>query len=105
MKSKNAIKYLYGVNPVSYTHLDVYKRQVNNPGYTYGIKGYAIHFNGTNQYVKLDDLETSRSFTVSFWVNPEDNGDWHAMLGKHESTGKNPVSYTHLFRCLDYTTS
>ena len=63
--------------------------EVNSPGYTYGVNGYAIHFNGTNQYVKLNDLETSRSFTVSFWVNPENNGDWRAMLGKHESTGKN----------------
>ena len=80
-----------GVEPVSYTHLDVYKRQV--------LFSHTYHYIGMEPVRGLYEFESDDpdpgEFTY-FFLAPDTSAETYHIEFRYGSDAEAPVSYTHL---------
>ena len=54
-------------------------------------RAFALHFDGSETYADLAHVVMPNSFTVEFWVKPDDVRDGMCMVCKHTGSGSNIV--------------
>ena len=78
---------------VSYTHLDVYKRQIQQYNYTTGK-------NSTDSALIIDAMDILYSHNVDGFCIVSSDSDFTRLAARLREAGMYAVSYTHLF-CLE----